>query len=133
MDDRFPLRRTPCRLRSSRSSTADAGEVHASFNLSDNLVVRGAVYTSVGRPDFNQYSGGVTLPDTERLPAPDNRIVLNNAAIKAWTAHSSMVRLEYYFQGVGQLSIGANAIRPCTDIPTEIRRPAQPSRRDRRR
>jgi outer membrane cobalamin receptor len=31
--------------------------------------------------------------------------MVNNAAIKAWTARSSMLRLEYYFQGVGQLSV----------------------------
>lgn len=80
--------------------------LNASYNLTENLIARGAAYTSVGRPDFNQYSGGVTLPDTDRLPAPDNRIVVNNAAIKAWTAHSSMLRLEYYFPGVGQITAG---------------------------
>jgi iron complex outermembrane recepter protein len=32
---------------------------------------------------------------------------VNNAGIKAWSANSSKVRLEYYFERVGQISIGA--------------------------
>jgi iron complex outermembrane recepter protein len=32
---------------------------------------------------------------------------VNNAAIKAWSAHTEKVRLEYYFEGVGQVSVGA--------------------------
>ncbi len=81
--------------------------LNASFNLRDNLVVRGSVYTSVGRPDFNQYAGGITLPDTEALPSPGNRITVNNAGIKAWSARSAKVRLEYYFERIGQVSVGA--------------------------
>jgi hypothetical protein len=54
-----------------------------------------------------QYSGGVTLPDTDVLPSPSNRITVNNAGIKAWSAKTLKVRLEYYFEGVGQASIGA--------------------------
>ena len=80
--------------------------LNGSFNLRDNLVLRGATYESVGRPDFNQYAGGVSLPDTTSDPSPTNRIVVNNAGIKAWQAKSVMVRLEYYFAGVGQFSVG---------------------------
>ena len=36
--------------------------LNASWNLRENLVARAAYYSSVGRPDFNQYAGGVTLP-----------------------------------------------------------------------
>jgi hypothetical protein len=32
---------------------------------------------------------------------------VNNAAIKAWTAETVNVRLEYYLPGVGQISVGA--------------------------
>ncbi|MEO6244451.1 MAG: carboxypeptidase regulatory-like domain-containing protein [Opitutaceae bacterium] len=81
--------------------------VNASFNVLENLVARAAYYESVGRPNFNQYSGGVTLPDTESLPSNTNRIVVNNAAIKAWSARSGKVSLEYYFERVGLLSVGA--------------------------
>jgi outer membrane receptor for ferrienterochelin and colicin len=32
---------------------------------------------------------------------------VNNAGIKAWSAQTGKVRLEYYFEGVGQVSVGA--------------------------
>ncbi len=81
--------------------------VNASFNLRENLIARAAFYESVGRPNFNQYSGGVTLPDVESPPSTTNRIVVNNAAIKAWSARTSKVTLEYYFERVGVFSVGA--------------------------
>jgi hypothetical protein len=81
--------------------------VNASYNVRENLVARAAHYYSVGRPDFNQYSGGISLPNLEDAPAPGNRIVVNNAGIKAWSARTTNVRLEYYFEGVGQVSVGA--------------------------
>ena len=81
--------------------------LNASYNVRENLIARAAVSTSIGPPDFNQYSGGLTLPNTDNLPAANNRIVVNNAAIKPWTATTVKVRLEYYFAGVGQFSVGA--------------------------
>jgi TonB-dependent receptor len=84
--------------------------LNASYNLRENLILRSAFYTSVGRPNFNQYAGALTLPDTENLPNASNansRIGVNNAGIKAWSAKTTKVRLEYYFEGVGNLSIGA--------------------------
>jgi TonB-dependent receptor len=81
--------------------------LNASFNVRDNLIARAAVYRSVGRPDFNQYAGGVTLPDAESLPSQANRIIVNNVGIKAWSADTLNLRLEYYFEGVGQISLNA--------------------------
>ncbi len=81
--------------------------LNAGYNLRENLIVRAAAYTSVGRPNYNQYSGGVTLPDPEAAPSNTNRIVVNNAGIKPWSAHSTKVSLEYYFERVGQISVGA--------------------------
>ncbi len=82
--------------------------INASYNVRENLIARVSYYYSVGRPDFNQYAGGLTLPDTEQPPnSASNRISVNNAGIKAWSAKTAKVRLEYYFQRVGQLSIGA--------------------------
>jgi TonB-dependent receptor len=80
--------------------------VNVSFNVRDNLILRAARYTSIGRPDFNQYAGGLTLPDTEAPPSRSNLITVNNAAIKPWTAESTNARVEYYFEGVGQVSAG---------------------------
>lgn len=81
--------------------------VNASYNVRENLIARAAYYTSVGRPNFNQYSGGITLPDTEAEPSNSNRIVVNNAAIKAWSAETTKVTLEYYFERIGLFSVGA--------------------------
>jgi iron complex outermembrane recepter protein len=81
--------------------------LNASYNLRDNLVARAAYYHSVGRPNFVQYSGGVTLPDTDSSPSSTNVITVNNAGIKAWSARTVNVRLEKYFEGVGQFSVGA--------------------------
>jgi TonB-dependent receptor len=81
--------------------------LNASFNLRENLIARAAWYTSVGRPNFNQYSGGVTLPDLEAEPSNSNRIVVNNVAIKAWSAETVKLTLEYYFERVGLFSVGA--------------------------
>ena len=81
--------------------------LNVSFNLRENLIVRAARYFSVGRPDLNQYAGGLTLPDPDSDASnPANRIVVNNAGIKAWSAETTNARFEYYFAGVGQISVG---------------------------
>jgi TonB-dependent receptor len=79
--------------------------INASYNLREDLILRGAWYTSVGRPDYNQYAGGVTLPDPEN-PTPNDQITLSNVSIKPWSARTFNARIEYYLAGVGQLSIG---------------------------
>ncbi len=82
--------------------------LNGSYDILENLILRGSVYTSIGRPDFGQYAGGLTLPDTELAPnTGNNRISVNNAGIKPWNANSMMLRLEYYTQGVGQISVKA--------------------------
>ena len=81
--------------------------VNATYQVRENLLARVAWYESLGRPSFNQYSGGLTLPDVEAPPSNTNRIVVNNVGIKAWQARSTKVSLEYYFERVGQLSVGA--------------------------
>ncbi len=80
--------------------------LNASYDVRENLVARAAYYHSIGRPSFEQYAGGLNLPDETSPPGPTNRITVNNAAIKPWTARSFSARLEYYFAGVGQVSLG---------------------------
>ncbi len=80
--------------------------LNASYSVRENLIARASVYRSVGRPNFNQYAGPVTLPDAELPNANNNRITVSNAAIKAWSANTAKVRLEYYFEGIGQISVG---------------------------
>jgi iron complex outermembrane recepter protein len=80
--------------------------LNASFNVRENLIARAGYYWSVGRPDFNQYAGTLTLPDTELPPSSSNRITVNNAGIKAWQARTLKTTVEYYFERVGLLSVG---------------------------
>ena len=81
--------------------------INGTFNLTENLIARAGYYWSVGRPDFNQYGGSANLPNTENPPGPGNQIVINNAAIKAWSARTTKVALEYYFEPVGLVSVTA--------------------------
>jgi TonB-dependent receptor len=81
--------------------------LNATYHVTENFLVRAAVSTSLGAPDFAQYAGGLTLPNTDSAPSSSNRIVVNNAAIKPWTANTLKVRAEYYFSGVGQFAVGA--------------------------
>ena len=80
---------------------------NASYGLRDNLVARAAYYYSIGRPNYNQYAGGVSLPDEALPPSPNNLIRVSNVAIKPWTAKTAKVSLEYYFERVGLVSAGA--------------------------
>ena len=81
--------------------------LNATYQVRENLIARAGVSTSIGAPDFNQYAGGISLPNTDNPPSPSNRISVNNVGIKPWTANTVKVRLEYYFAGVGQVSVGA--------------------------
>jgi TonB-dependent receptor len=83
--------------------------LNASYNVRENLVARLALFRSIGRPDYDQYAGALTLPNPEYPPNPlyiNTRISVNNAGIKAWSANTAKLRFEYYFEGVGQISIG---------------------------
>lgn len=81
--------------------------VNVSFAIRENLLARAAYYTSIGRPPYAQYTGGVILPDETQNPSPSNPIRVANVAIKAWSAETYKVSLEYYFQKVGLFSVGA--------------------------
>jgi len=81
--------------------------LNASYAIRENLIGRLAAYESIGRPDYNQYAGGLTLPDTSAGDSATNRIVVNNVDINPWSAKSLVLRLEHYFQGVGVVSVAA--------------------------
>ncbi|HUR60008.1 MAG TPA: TonB-dependent receptor [Opitutaceae bacterium] len=78
--------------------------LNASYDITENLKGRFAYYQTVGRPNFNQYAGGLTVPNIE-LFNPSDRIVVNNVSIKAWQAETYMARLEYYFAGIGTINL----------------------------
>ena len=80
--------------------------LNASWNLRENLVARAAWYTSVGRPDFNKSSAVSRFPIRRILQ-------LRTIAFREQRRHQGvecevvLVRLEYYFERVGQFSVGA--------------------------
>lgn len=80
--------------------------LNASYNITESFILRAGYSTSIGRPDFNQYSGGIILPDTEN-PQPTDVIDVANVGIKPWSARTFATRLEYYFKGVGNIEVGA--------------------------
>lgn len=98
--------------------------LNVSYNLLENLIGRFAYYQTVGRPDFHQYSGGLTLPNTE-LPNPNDRIMVSNVSIKAWQAETYMTRWEYYFSNGGQLS-AAYFIRDYDNMHGDVVTPVTP-------
>lgn len=81
--------------------------LNATLAARENVLIKAAYYESIGRPAFSQYSGGLTLPDTEVAPSSSNRVVVNNANIKPWMARTFKARVEYYFQnGASEVSAG---------------------------
>ncbi len=112
-----PLPITTDSLESARLTNVDRGlhankeylrwfpSLNAAFSLTESLIARAGHYWTVGRPDFNQYGGSVNLPNTENPPGPNNRISINNAGIKAWSARTTRIALEYYYEPGGLVSI----------------------------
>ena len=82
--------------------------INASYTITQNLMARAAFYQTIGRPAFTQYSGGITLPDSDADPST-TYINVNNPNIKPWHANSYKMQLEYYFQKTGLLTIGGFA------------------------
>ncbi len=117
--NRVPLPITTDPLRAAQLTNVDRGlqaekeylrwfpSFNASYNVRENLIARAGYYWSVGRPNFNQYAGSLTLPNTENPPATNNRISVNNAGIKAWSARTVKATLEYYFEGAGLFAVSA--------------------------
>jgi len=80
--------------------------LNVGYNIRENLIARFAYYQSVGRPDFGQYMNGLTLPDTSVARTSATVISVNNPTIKAWSAETFKVRVEYYFEGIGTINLG---------------------------
>lgn len=70
-----------------------------------NLVVRGAYFSSILRPDFSSLAGGVSV--TENSAVPPYTFNVRNTELKPETANNYDVQLEYYFEPVGVVSLGA--------------------------
>jgi TonB-dependent receptor len=77
--------------------------LNASFNLTENLILRGAYARSLGRPNVSFIIPGATIGDPNAT-APT--ITVNNPGLKPWTADSFDLSLESYQIKDGFGSIG---------------------------
>lgn len=68
---------------------------------SRNVVLRGAYFASVLRPDFGNVVGGVGVND-----AAPFQFTVRNTELEPETANNFDLRLEYYFEPVGVISAG---------------------------
>ena len=75
-----------------------------SFNVRPDLVARGAVTRSIGRPDMGNIIPSITVPDTT---ATSGTITVNNVGLEPSQTNAYDVSLEYYFSKTGVFSVGA--------------------------
>ncbi|MEN9635757.1 MAG: hypothetical protein RL077_4161 [Verrucomicrobiota bacterium] len=92
-----------------RGATADRSyngyypSVNASFNLTENIIIRAAYAQTLGRPNINNVIPSTTISDPD---VANPTITVNNAGLKPWSAQSYDVSLESYQIKDGFGSIG---------------------------
>jgi len=89
------------RKKSTKTYTNATPVVQARYEISKNLIARGAYYSSMMRPEFQNLVGGVTTTDNSD---GSYAFSINNADVKAETANNYDISLEYYFEPVGVIS-----------------------------
>ncbi len=110
---RVPLSTDPLVLRKlryvERGATADRHydgyypSVNASFNLTENLILRAAYAQTLGRPNINNVIPSTSISDPD---VANPVITVNNAGLKPWSAKSYDLALESYQIKDGFGSIG---------------------------
>lgn len=86
--------------------------LNASFNITENLIARLGAAKTVGRPNFGNIVGTAIVTQTD-FTNPDvtgaalGTIRTKNPLLKPWTGHGLDLRLEYYTDNGGDVSIGA--------------------------
>ena len=74
--------------------------IHAFHDITPDLKFRLSWSTSFGRPDIANMRPGETIDETNR------RLTVSNPSIRPQTAENWDATLEYYFKGVGALTVG---------------------------
>lgn len=74
--------------------------MQARFTPRENLVLRGAYYRSILRPDAQNVARGLVINDTQTT------FTTTNPDLKPEFAHNLEARIEYYFEPVGAISAG---------------------------
>ena len=110
---RVPLSTDPLVLRKLRFQERGASSertydgyypsLNTSFNITENLVLRGAYAQTIGRPNINFIIPGTSISEPDvALPT----ITVNNTGLKPWSAKSYDLSLESYHLKDGFGSIG---------------------------
>ncbi|MBK9991792.1 MAG: TonB-dependent receptor [Verrucomicrobia bacterium] len=76
--------------------------LQARYDITKNLVVRGAYYASILRPDYQNVIGGINA--TDNGDGNTYSFAVNNTKLKPETANNFDASIEYYFEPVGLLS-----------------------------
>lgn len=74
--------------------------VNVRWEIGDNILVRGAITTAIGRPEYVQLAPTVEVNTTE------NEVVMGNPNLKPQEAVNLDLSLEYYFPDEGGFSVG---------------------------
>ncbi|MSU48691.1 MAG: TonB-dependent receptor [Opitutus sp.] len=105
-NDALALRKLRFRERAARTSS-DYGDyypsLNATYDLTDKLVLRAAYAKTIGRPNLNFITPGLTITDPD---VAQPRITINNPNLKPWTANNYDLTLESYNFKDGFGSIG---------------------------
>lgn len=73
---------------------------HLTYDITPNLKARASWSTSFGRPNMTNLVPGESFNDTAKT------LTVNNASLKPQTAKNWDTTLDYYFEPVGNLSVG---------------------------
>jgi iron complex outermembrane receptor protein len=104
--DPLVLRRLRYQERAAKSDRTYGGwypSVNASFNISDQLILRAAYAQTIGRPNINFIIPGTTISEPD---VAQPTITVNNTGLKPWSATSYDLSLESYHIKDGFGSIG---------------------------
>lgn len=74
--------------------------LNVKWEVNENLLVRAAITTAIGRPEYSQ------LAPTIEVSVGDNEVTMGNPDLKPQEAVNFDASLEYYFPGEGGISVG---------------------------
>ncbi len=84
--------------------------LNASFNLSENLILRAAYAETLGRPNISFIIPGTTITDPD---VANPTITVNNTGLRPWTARSYDLSLESYHlkDGIGSIGVFRKSVK----------------------
>ena len=108
--------------RADRSYGDPYPSLNATFNVRDDLILRGGWARTLGRPNFGQIIPGTTVTS----PAAAVRTIsVNNTALRPWTADNFDLSVEWYPGRTGLVSLGLFR-KDIADFFGQVRLPATP-------